>query len=70
MSLGLVRLKDKTDGAKPVAPCLSLELQFHTRQHAKVARRIVGPSGDQIGAYNHQPMLNTTMYEVEFEMGR
>ena len=49
---------------------LNLELQLHNGQHAKVARRIVGPSGEQIGAYNHQPMLNTMMYEVEFDDGQ
>jgi len=47
-----------------------LELQLHNSQQARVARRIVGPSGEQIGAYNDQPMLNTIMYKVEFDNGQ
>ena len=49
---------------------LNLELQLHNGQHARVARRVVGPSGERIGAYDDQPMLNTIMYEVEFDDGQ
>jgi len=49
---------------------LNLELQLNNGQHARVARRVVGPSGERIGAYDDQPMLNTIMYEVEFDDGQ
>ena len=49
---------------------LNLELQLHNGQHARVARRVVGPGGERIGTYDDQPMLNTIMYEVEFDDGQ
>jgi hypothetical protein len=49
---------------------LNLELQLNNGQQAKVARRVVGPSGERLGTYDDLPMLNTMMYEVEFDDGQ
>ena len=49
---------------------LNLELQLHNGMAAKVMKRITGESGEQVGLYDDNPMLNSIMYEVEFDDGQ
>lgn len=39
------------------------------RKKGKVTQRVVGPEGEQAGKYDDNPMLNSIMYEVEFDDG-
>jgi hypothetical protein len=43
--------------------------QGETMQHAKVTGRSKDDTGSTIGTYDHNPMLNTMLYDVEFPDG-
>eukprot|EP00957_Ditylum_brightwellii_P130335 9942400-Ditylum_brightwellii.AAC.1 len=48
---------------------INTEVQLHHQDHltiGKVKRRELGPDGRTASSYHDNPMLNTTVYEVEF----
>eukprot|EP00957_Ditylum_brightwellii_P093901 7150663-Ditylum_brightwellii.AAC.1 len=51
---------------------INAEVQLHLQDHiatSKVKRRALGPNGRTACSYNDNPMLNSTVYEVEFPDG-
>ena len=49
---------------------LNLELQLHSGQAARVVERVTSESGEQVGMYDDNPILNSIMYQVEFDDGQ
>eukprot|EP00957_Ditylum_brightwellii_P092133 7014689-Ditylum_brightwellii.AAC.3 len=52
---------------------INAEVQLCHQDHmtkGKVKRRVLGPDGRTAGSYHDIPILNSTMYEVEFPNGR
>ena len=52
---------------------LNAEVQLHLGKQlepGKVVGSAVGPDGEQVGTYDLNPILNTIMYEVEFNDGQ
>eukprot|EP00957_Ditylum_brightwellii_P122403 9333716-Ditylum_brightwellii.AAC.1 len=48
-------------------------MQLHHQDHitaGRVKRRTLGPDGRTAGSYRDNPMLNFTVYEVEFSDGK
>eukprot|EP00957_Ditylum_brightwellii_P044121 3348025-Ditylum_brightwellii.AAC.1 len=51
---------------------INAEVKLHHKDHittGKVKRRALGSDGRTAGSYHYNPMLNSTVYEVEFPDG-